>query len=75
MFAATDETKTTEAPSSLLRFGKTFLIIEHDMDFIMGHCNPIIALTQGQVAFQGTPAQAQSNQVLLDAYLGAKENA
>ena len=55
--------------------GKTFLIIEHDMDFIMGHCNPIIALTQGQVAFQGTPAEAQSNQVLLDAYLGAKENA
>ena len=55
--------------------GKTFLIIEHDMDFIMGHCNPIVALTQGQVAFEGTPAQAQSNQVLLDAYLGAKENA
>ena len=55
--------------------GKTFLIIEHDMDFVMGHCNPIIALTQGKLAFQGTPEQAQSNQVLLDAYLGAKENA
>ena len=45
------------------------------MDFVMGHCNPIIALTQGKLAFQGTPEQAQSNQVLLDAYLGAKENA
>ena len=59
----------------LNRDGKTFLIIEHDMDFIMGHCNPIIALTRGQVVFQGTPKQAQSNQVLLDAYLGAKQNA
>ncbi|MDG2474898.1 MAG: ABC transporter ATP-binding protein [Paracoccaceae bacterium] len=54
--------------------GKTFLIIEHDMDFIMRHCNPVIALTQGHVAFQGTPEQAQSNQLLLDAYLGAKQD-
>jgi len=58
----------------LNRQGKTFLIIEHDMDFIMRHCNPIIALTQGHVAFEGTPEQAQSNQALLDAYLGAKQN-
>ena len=64
-----------EKIEELNRLGKTFLIIEHDMDFIMGHCNPVIALTQGQVVFQGTPEQAQSNQVLLDAYLGAKENA
>ena len=64
-----------EKIEELNRAGKTFLIIEHDMDFIMGHCNTIIALTQGQVAFQGTPEQAQSNQVLLDAYLGARENA
>ena len=64
-----------EKIEELNRGGKTFLIIEHDMDFIMGHCNPVIALTQGQVVFQGTPEQAQSNQVLLDAYLGAKENA
>ena len=54
--------------------GKTFLIIEHDMDFIMRHCNPVIALTQGYVAFEGTPEEAQSNQLLLDAYLGAKQN-
>ena len=64
-----------EKIEELNRDGKTFLIIEHDMDFIMGHCNPIIALTRGQVVFQGTPKQAQSNQVLLDAYLGAKQNA
>ncbi len=58
----------------LNRGGKTFLIIEHDMDFIMGHCKTIIALTQGQVVFEGTPEQAQSNKLLLDAYLGANED-
>lgn len=51
--------------------GKTFFIIEHDMDFIMRHCEPVIALAEGRVVFQGTAAEAQSNPVLLDAYLGA----
>ncbi|MFZ1813383.1 MAG: ABC transporter ATP-binding protein [Rhizobiaceae bacterium] len=60
-----------EKIEELNRQGKTFLIIEHDMDFIMRHCNPIIALSEGRVVFEGTAEQAQSNPVLLDAYLGA----
>ena len=52
--------------------GKTFVIIEHDMDFVMQHCEPVIALAQGRVVFQGTAAEAQANPVLLDAYLGAQ---
>lgn len=55
--------------------GKTFVIIEHDMDFIMRHCDPIIALAQGRVVFEGTAQEAQSNPVLLDAYLGAAADA
>jgi branched-chain amino acid transport system ATP-binding protein len=55
--------------------GKTFLIIEHDMDFIMRHCRPVIALAQGRVVFEGTPEEAQADPVLLDAYLGAKADA
>ena len=55
----------------LNRTGKTFLIIEHDMDFVMQHCNPVIALAEGKVVFEGTPEEAQANPVLLDAYLGA----
>lgn len=50
--------------------GKTFFIIEHDMDFVMRHCEPVIALAEGRVVFQGTAAQAQADQGLLDAYLG-----
>ena len=55
----------------LNRGGKTFVIIEHDMDFVMSHCDPVIALAEGRVVFQGTAAEAQANPVLLDAYLGA----
>lgn len=55
----------------LNRRGTTFLIIEHDMDFVMRHCDPVIALAEGKVVFQGTSEEALANPVLLDAYLGA----
>ena len=61
-----------EKIEELNRGGKTFVIIEHDMDFVMQHCDPVIALAQGKVVFQGTAAEAQANPVLLDAYLGAQ---
>ncbi|MEM1360668.1 MAG: ABC transporter ATP-binding protein [Pseudomonadota bacterium] len=60
---------------TLNRQGKTFVIIEHDMDFVMHHCHPIIALAQGRVVFEGSAAEAQANPVLLDAYLGASADA
>jgi len=60
-----------ERIEALNRDGKTFVIIEHDMDFVMQHCDPVIALAEGRVVFQGTPAEAQANPILLDAYLGA----
>lgn len=59
----------------LNRQGTTFVIIEHDMDFVMQHCDPVIALGQGSVIFEGTSAEALANPVLLDAYLGAAEDA
>jgi branched-chain amino acid transport system ATP-binding protein len=55
----------------LNRGGTTFVIIEHDMDFVMSHCDPVIALAEGRVVFQGTADEAKANPVLLDAYLGA----
>ncbi len=64
-----------EKIEELNRGGKTFLIIEHDMDFIMQHCDPVIAMAEGKVVFQGTPAEAQANTLLLDAYLGAPVDA
>jgi branched-chain amino acid transport system ATP-binding protein len=50
--------------------GTTFLIIEHDMDFVMRHCDPVVAMAQGRLVFQGSAAEAQADPVLRDAYLG-----
>lgn len=50
--------------------GKTFVVIEHNMDFVMRHCDPVIALAEGRVVFQGTADAARADPLLLDAYLG-----
>lgn len=55
--------------------GKTFVIIEHDMDFIMQHCDPVIALAQGRVVFEGTAEEAQADAALQEAYLGTMADA
>jgi branched-chain amino acid transport system ATP-binding protein len=54
----------------LNRLGITFLIIEHNMDFVMQHCEPIIAMANGRVIFEGTSDAAQQSDALLDSYLG-----
>ncbi|WP_298816464.1 ABC transporter ATP-binding protein [uncultured Roseibium sp.] len=64
-----------EKIEELNRGGKTFLIIEHDMDFVMRHCDPVVAMAEGKIVFKGTSSEAQTNPVLLDAYLGAPVDA
>jgi ABC-type branched-subunit amino acid transport system ATPase component len=51
--------------------GITFLIVEHDMTFVMRLCNPVIVLDQGREIFAGAPADVQNNPLVLDAYLGS----
>ncbi len=50
--------------------GVTFLIVEHDMAFVMRLCDPVIVLDAGSPIFQGAPAAVQANPLVLDAYLG-----
>ena len=50
--------------------GHTFFIIEHDMDFIMRHCEPVIAMVSGHVVFEGSGEAARSDPQLVNAYLG-----
>lgn len=61
-----------ERIEELNRQGTTFFIIEHDMDFVMRHCEPVIALAEGRVVFEGTAEQAMTDPGLLEAYLGAE---
>lgn len=51
--------------------GCTFLIIEHDLDLVMRHCHAIIAMSNGEIIYDGDPAGAQANETLLSTYLGA----
>ncbi|HEY3609481.1 MAG TPA: ABC transporter ATP-binding protein [Pseudonocardiaceae bacterium] len=51
--------------------GITFLIVEHDMNFVMRLCDPVVVLDQGQEIFSGPPDAVQHNPAVLDAYLGA----
>ena len=53
--------------------GLTFLIIEHDMQFIMDLADPIIVLDQGHVLVEGTPDEVRSDERVIDAYLGGAE--
>jgi branched-chain amino acid transport system permease protein len=50
--------------------GKTFLIVEHNMPFVLGLCNPILVLARGQTIASGHPDEIQRDPRVLDAYLG-----
>src|SRR5579875_376470 len=53
--------------------GKTILVVEHNMEFVMGICSRITVLSQGSTLMSGTPAEVRSNPAVLEAYLGADE--
>jgi ABC-type branched-subunit amino acid transport system ATPase component len=50
--------------------GMTFLIIEHNMGFVMDLCDPVIVMHRGTVIAQGSPDAVREDQIVLDAYLG-----
>ncbi len=50
--------------------GTTFVVIEHNMEFVMSLCSRIIVLAEGRVIAEGGPEEIRSNQTVIDAYLG-----
>jgi ABC-type branched-subunit amino acid transport system ATPase component/ABC-type branched-subunit amino acid transport system permease subunit len=54
----------------LNRQGKTFLVVEHDMPFVLDLCDPILVLAAGTCICEGTPRTIPEDPRVLDAYLG-----
>ncbi|MEP5761130.1 MAG: ABC transporter ATP-binding protein [Litoreibacter sp.] len=50
--------------------GYTFIVIEHDMDFIGRLCDPVICMAEGKVLAQGTLDEIKANEQVIEAYLG-----
>jgi len=48
----------------------SFIVIEHNMDFVMDLCHRILVMVEGQVMAIGTPEEIRGNRQVLDAYLG-----
>ena len=51
--------------------GGSFVVIEHNMDFVMGLCHRIMVMVEGRVLCVGTPDEVRNNKDVLDAYLGS----
>ena len=64
------ERRLLEHIHELREQGYTFLLVEHDMDLIMENCERVIVLHQGRVLTEGTPAEIQANEEVIEAYLG-----
>lgn len=55
----------------LQQSGRTFLLIEHDMNLVMEICNPVIVMHGGRKLVEGTPAAVRHDPRVIEVYLGA----
>jgi ABC-type branched-subunit amino acid transport system ATPase component len=58
---------------TLNKDGKSFLIVEHNMEFVMNLCDRVTVMHQGADLVSGTPSEIRSNPLVLDAYLGGSD--
>jgi branched-chain amino acid transport system ATP-binding protein len=49
---------------------RSFIVIEHNMDFVQQLCHRVMVMVEGRVLAIGTPAEIRTNKQVLDAYLG-----
>ena len=63
----------SERIRELNRQGTTFLIVEHNMEFVMGLCDQVTVLDYGNAVVSGPPEEIRNDRRVLDAYLGTAE--
>lgn len=77
--AGMNPSETAELMQNIKKIRDTFhlaiLLIEHDMNLVMGICEGIAVLNYGKIIAKGTPDEIKSNPLVIEAYLGCGKEA